>query len=79
MVIILFRVYKFVYHLEYLLRDGYFASSRFNPHRLTPPRKGDGAGMGQYFVPAPWGEARRGGDGFSIFIPNPSRPVPTLH
>ena len=47
------------------------------PAHPAPPRfsllyKDGGVGMGKYFVPAPWGR-----DGFSIFIPNPSCPIPS--
>ena len=32
----------------------------FAPRGFSPPRKGDGAGMGQDFCPAPWGGAGMG-------------------
>ena len=41
------------------------------PHGFSPPRKGGGAGMRQYFVPAP-----RGGVGMGLVYLSP--PHPTL-
>ena len=45
-----------------------------HPHGFSPPRKGGGAGMGQYFVPAP-----RGGAGMDLVFLSPPRPVPAPH
>ena len=54
-------------------RDGNFAL----PHP-APPRKGGRAGMGQYFVPAPWGGVGMGLVFLSPTRPTLPRPVPTL-
>ena len=47
------------------------------PCGFSPPCKGGGpggAGMGQYFVPAP-----RGGVGMDLVFLSPTRPIPTTH
>ena len=46
------------------------ALTRPTPHGFSPPRKGGGARMGQYFVPVP-----RGGAGMSLVFLSPSRPA----
>ena len=47
------------------------ALPRPTPHGFSPPRKGGGAEMGQYFVPAP-----RGGAGMGLHFLDPPRPIP---
>ena len=49
------------------------APPRFAPCGFSPPRKGDGAGMGQDFRPAPWG-----GVGMGLHFLDPLRPIPAL-
>ena len=64
-------------------RDGNFAPPHPTLTCPVPPRPGRvfpvlqrwWGGDGAIFCPRTMG---RGGDGFSIFIPNPPRPVPTL-
>ena len=47
------------------------APPRFAPCGFSPPRKGDGVGMGQDFRPAPQGRA-----GMDLYFLDPPRPSP---
>ena len=57
-----------------LPRPAWPAPPRFAPCGFSPPRKGDGAGMGQDFRPAP-----RGGAGMGLHFLDPLRPIPAPH
>ena len=67
-----------------LPRPAWLAPPRFAPCEFSPSRKGDGAGMGQDFRPAPRGEA---GMGLHFLDPprlipappHPALPHPALH